>query len=61
MEVLSRDYAEAEAEQAMALLAGEDGRPVGRDEASDLLAEAGLSPAEVAQKIASIKVRAYKP
>jgi hypothetical protein len=31
------------------------------EEARNLLAEAGLSPSELAHKVASIKVRAYKP
>ena len=61
VEVLSRDYAAAEAEQALELLAGEDGSPAGAAEASALLAGAGVSAADLATRIASIKVRAYKP
>jgi len=61
VEVISRDYAQAEAEQAMELLTGEDGRPAAEAEASALLAEAGVSPADLGLKIASVKVRARKP
>jgi len=61
VEVVSRDYAQAEAEQAMELLAGEGGRAAEGAEASAVLAEAGVSAAELGQKIASIKVKASKP
>ncbi len=57
VEVLSRDFAQAEAEQAMELLASEGGQAAGEAEAAALLAEAG----DLGRKIASIKVRAYKP
>jgi arsenite methyltransferase len=58
VEVLSRDHAQAEAEQAVELLAGGDG---GQATAAALLAESGVPAAELSQKIASVKVRAYKP
>jgi arsenite methyltransferase len=61
VEVLSRDYAQAEAEQALALLAGDGGQPAGAAEASALLAEAGVAATDLGRKIASIKVRAHKP
>jgi ubiquinone/menaquinone biosynthesis C-methylase UbiE len=61
LEVLSRDYAQAEAEQALEMLAQEGERPAAADEAAALLAGAGVSAAELSQKIASVKVRAYRP
>jgi len=60
IEVVSREYAQAEAWQAMELLAGEYGRTADGAEASALLAEAGVSAADLGRKIASVKVRAYK-
>jgi arsenite methyltransferase len=58
IEVLSRNYAQAEGELALELLAGQDG---GEPETSALLTEAGVPATELGRKIASIKVRAYKP
>jgi arsenite methyltransferase len=53
IEVLSRDWSEVSEEPA-----GED--PAG-EQMQALLAEAGLSARELARKVASVKVRAYKP
>jgi arsenite methyltransferase len=65
VEVLSRDLATAEqiaeSEDAQILIVKEDGQVVGGKEAQTLLAKAGTSAAEIAPKIASIKVRAHKP
>jgi SAM-dependent methyltransferase len=65
VEVLSRDYATAEliaeSEEAQVLAVGSDGQLVEGKEAEALLAEAGISAAEIAPKIASIKVRARRP
>lgn len=60
VEVVSRDYAEAEGDEVLELLAAGEDR-AGRDEGAALLAEAGVPAAEIARKIASVKVRAYKP
>ena len=61
IEVVSRDYAKVEAEEARRLLAADDGGAIGAEVAGELLAEAGVKPSQLAQRIASIKVRAYKP
>jgi arsenite methyltransferase len=65
VEVLSREYADldeaTEWDDVAAMVVGEDGRAVGGDEAQVLLAGAGLSPRDLARKVASVKVRAYKP
>ncbi len=60
VEVLSRDRSEVdegtEWGEVQVIVAGEDSQ-----EAKERLAEAGLSPRDLASKVASIKVRAYKP
>jgi SAM-dependent methyltransferase len=65
VEVLSRDYADlqetAEWEDVQMIVAGADGQPLAGEEAQALLAGAGLSPHDLAHKVASIKVHAYKP
>ncbi len=65
VEVLSRSFAAlddiAEAEDAQILIAGPDGQVLEGDEAKALLEEAGISLPDIAQKVASIKVRAHKP
>jgi arsenite methyltransferase len=65
VEVLSRDYATAEqvaeSEEVQILAVRRDGQEVEGKEAQALLAEAGISAAEIAPKVASIKVRARKP
>jgi arsenite methyltransferase len=64
VEVLSRDTAEGElveGDELQVQVVGSDGRPVSGEEARALLQQAGLSAAEIARKIASIKVRAHKP
>jgi arsenite methyltransferase len=65
VEVLSRSYmgiSDAyEGENLQVLVAGPDGEIVEGAEAQALLAEAGLSPHDLARKVASVKVRARKP
>jgi arsenite methyltransferase len=65
VEVLSRDYAEveetAEWEQVRAMAVQEDGTVLEEEEAQAFLSGAGLSPQDLARKVASIKVRAHKP
>jgi len=60
VEVLSRDRSDVDDgtgwDEVELIVAGEDGQ-----EAKDRLAESGLSPRDLARKIASVKVRAYKP
>jgi arsenite methyltransferase len=60
IEVLSRDYNQVdegtEWDEVQLIVAGEDGQ-----EAKDKLVQAGLSPHDLVSKVASIKVRAYKP
>ena len=60
VEVHSREYSEVDEatgwDEVQVVVAGPDGQ-----EAKDLLIQAGLSPRDVASKVASIKVRAYKP
>jgi arsenite methyltransferase len=62
--VVSRDRvadAEIAAEDAQVMVVEPDGRVTEGAEAEGLLAEAGLSLHDVACKVASIKVKAYKP
>lgn len=63
--VLSREYTgigeAAEWEDVRVLVAGSDGEIAEGDKAQSLLAEAGLSPHELARKVASVKVRALRP
>ena len=65
VQVLSRDYGEiddlSELEDVQVLLAGPDGTIAEGEEAKALLAQAGLSPRDLAHKVASVKVRARKP
>jgi arsenite methyltransferase len=65
VEVLSRDYASAdevlESEDVQVMVVGADGQVAEGDEARALLASAGLSPHDLANKVASIKVTAHKP
>jgi arsenite methyltransferase len=64
VEVLSRDYASAdevlEGAEVQLVAVGPDGRGDGAD-AQSLLAKAGLSLGDLAQTVASIRVRAFKP
>jgi arsenite methyltransferase len=59
VEVLSREYADvddvASWDDVQVVVAGDDS-----GEAKELLAQAGLSPHDLATRVASIKVRAYK-
>ncbi|MGD8627247.1 MAG: arsenite methyltransferase [Anaerolineae bacterium] len=48
-------------DEVQVILAGDDGQAVDGDQAKAMLQEAGLSPHELAGKVASIKVTAYKP
>ena len=65
VEVLSRSYMGIsdvyDGENLQVLVAGPDGEIVEGAEAQALLAEAGLSPHDLAHKVASVKVRARKP
>jgi len=65
LEVRSRDHTEIDEtagwEDVQALVAGEDGQPLDQEQAKALLVETGLSPHDLARKVVSIKVRAYKP
>jgi len=65
VQVLSRDYSEigetAEWEDLQLLVAGPDGKIAEGEEAQALLSESGLSPHDLAHKVASVKVRARKP
>jgi len=65
VEVVSRDYANAddvlESEDTQVMVVGADGQLVEGEEARALLASAGLSPRDLANKVASVKVTAYKP
>jgi hypothetical protein len=60
VEVLSRDQSDVdegtEWDEVQVIVAGGDGQ-----DAVELLAEAGLSPRDLVAKVASIKVKAYKP
>ncbi len=64
VEVVSRDYVPADQvvteEEVQLVIAGPDG-PVEGDDAKALLAEAGISLDDLAQTVASVKVKAYKP
>ncbi len=64
VEVVSRDYTEideaAEWEDVQVMAAGPDGEITNAQQAQALVAEAGLSPHELAHKVASIKVKALK-
>ena len=63
--MLSRDYASAdevlESEDVQVMVVGADGQVTDGDEARALLADSGLSPHDLARKVASIKVTAHKP
>jgi SAM-dependent methyltransferase len=63
--VLSRDYADieesAEWDEVQAMVVREDNGVVEGRETQELLEGMGLSPHELARKVASIKVRAVKP
>jgi len=65
IEVLSRDYVTtsqvAEAGEAQLLVLGSDGQASDGEELQTLLDEAGVSVSELAQKVASIKVKARRP
>jgi arsenite methyltransferase len=65
VQVLSRDYADleetAEWEQVRALVVQGDGTALGEEETQEFLKGAGLSPHDLARKVASIKVKASKP
>ena len=65
VEVLSRDYVTtsqvAEAGEAQLLVLGSDGQASDGEELQTLLDEAGVSVSELAQKVASIKVKARRP
>ena len=65
VEVQSRAYADLDdvldSEGVQVLVVGPDGQEVEGEEAKALLAESGLSPHDVARKVASIKVTARKP
>jgi len=65
VQVLSRDYSElgeiSEWEDVQLLVAGPDGEVAEGEGAQALLSEAGLSPHDLAHKVASVKVRARKP
>jgi SAM-dependent methyltransferase len=65
VEVQSRDYAyldqALEWDEVQVVVAGPDGQEMDRDEAKALLSESGLSPGDMASKVASIKVTARKP
>ncbi len=60
VEVVSREGSEVDEatgwDEVQVIVAGADGR-----EAKDLLSASGLSPSDLASKVASIKVVAYKP
>jgi arsenite methyltransferase len=60
IEVLSRDYNQVDEgtgwDEVQVIVTGEDGQEV-----KEKLVEAGLSPRDLVGKVASVKVRAYKP
>jgi arsenite methyltransferase len=60
VEVVSRDHSDVdegtEWDEVQVIVAGGDGQ-----DAVELLGEAGLSPRDIVRKVASIKVKAYKP
>jgi arsenite methyltransferase len=65
VQVLSRDYSEigeaSEWEDVQVIVAGPDGKIAEGEEALALLSQSGLSPHDLAHKVASVKVRARKP
>ncbi len=64
VEVLSRDYADigdAELEDVQVMVVNAEGEAVTGKDAKALLQEKGLSARDLARKVASVKVRAYKP
>jgi len=64
VEVLSHDFAdisEAELEDAPVIVVNAEGEAVTGKGAKALLQQSGLSSRDLARKVASIKVRAYKP
>jgi arsenite methyltransferase len=65
VEVQSRAYADLDdvlgSDGVQVLVVGPDGQKVEGEEAKALLAESGLSPHDLAHKVASIKVTARKP
>jgi SAM-dependent methyltransferase len=64
VEVLSHDYADisdADLEDAPILVVNAEGEAVTGQDARTLLQQSGLSAHDLARKVASIKVRAYKP
>jgi arsenite methyltransferase len=65
VQVLSYNYATPdqipEGDEVQVVLVGADGQVTEGEDAQALLAEAGISPHELAQKVASINVSAHKP
>jgi len=64
VEVLSHDYADisdADLEDAPIVVVNAEGEAVTGQDARTLLQQSGLSAHDLARKVASIKVRAYKP
>jgi SAM-dependent methyltransferase len=65
VQVLSYNYATSdqipEGDEVQVVLVGADGQVTEGEDAQALLAEAGISPHELAQKVASINVSAHKP
>jgi arsenite methyltransferase len=64
VEVLSRDYADisdAELEDVQVMVVNAEGEAVTGKDAKALLQQSGLSSRDLARKVASIKVKAYKP
>ncbi len=65
VKVVSRDFAEVddltELEDAQVMVVGADGQVMEGEEAIAFLDKAGIPPQQLAQKVASIKVTAYKP
>jgi arsenite methyltransferase len=65
VEVLSRDVSELDEsvgwDDVQVMVVGADGEVAGMEEARAMVAEAGVSPRDLAHKVASIKVRARKP
>ncbi|HSR31019.1 MAG TPA: arsenite methyltransferase [Anaerolineae bacterium] len=65
VEVLSREFTEideaTEWDDVQVMIVGADGEVASMEEARAMVSEAGLSPRDLAHKVASIKVRAKKP
>jgi arsenite methyltransferase len=65
VEVLSREVSELDEsvgwDDVQVMVVGADGEVASMEEARAMVAEGGLSPRDLAQKVASIKVRARKP